>query len=545
MRPRAPLSTERAARPRRGALAPRPAPERPRTPGQRVREALAEAGSGSAVGRLFHRLFAAIFLIAWLSLAAQIDLLVGRRGLLPVAPFLALAEAQGSSFLDLPTFLRWTGGSDTALHAGISAGALLCVAALLGLRPRLCLGLSTFLYLGYAVSCRQFLGFQWDNLLLECGLLASLLPVDRRAPLVHLLFRVLLFKLYWESGLAKWQSPLHDWQDGSAMTFYYETAPIPARLAHAFHALPEFWHQLESWFTLFFELVLPFAVFAPRRWRLGAAAVFTFFQLVNIVTSNYGFFSYLALSLHVFLLREADLLRARRALEQRLPALHRMRVRARALRIRGARRSPFQQLGRVLWSFVPAARQGMIRASGIRLVAFAYLSISLLEGAAHFGGAPGLLEPIAELRAVYAPFRLVNNYHLFAAITRERIEPELQTQEEGSDAWVAHDFAHKPGDPRRAPHLVAPHQPRVDFLLWFYGLSYRRGTPNYVNTLLERVCQEPEVVRGLFPGGLPARPQAARMGFFRYHFTKRDELAATGAWWRREWVGALPELRCR
>src|SRR5256885_8382782 len=45
----------------------------------------------------------------------------------------------------------------------------------------------------------------------------------------HLLLRVLLFKLYFESGIAKWQSGLHDWHDGSAMTFYYETAPLPAR----------------------------------------------------------------------------------------------------------------------------------------------------------------------------------------------------------------------------------------------------------------------------------------------------------------------------
>ena len=85
------------------------------------------------------------------------------------------------------------------------------MAALVGLWPRVCFALSTALYLSYATVGRDFLSFQWDNLLLECGLLAAFLPAGRRAspaPLVHLLFRLVLFKLYFESGIAKWQSPI-------------------------------------------------------------------------------------------------------------------------------------------------------------------------------------------------------------------------------------------------------------------------------------------------------------------------------------------------
>ena len=57
----------------------------------------------------------------------------------------------------------------------------------------------------------------------------------------------------------------------------------------------------------------------------------------------------------------------------------------------------------MLWSFVPAPRQRNIQVWTIRGAAFVYLAISLLEGAAYFGDAPGLLEPIADLRAA-APF---------------------------------------------------------------------------------------------------------------------------------------------
>ena len=69
--------------------------------------------------------------------------------------------------------------------------------------------------------------------------------------------------------MAKWQSPIGDWHDGSAMTYYYETAPLPTWLALYAHHLPAWWHHLESRLTLVLELVVPFAIFGPRRARLS------------------------------------------------------------------------------------------------------------------------------------------------------------------------------------------------------------------------------------------------------------------------------------
>jgi hypothetical protein len=271
-------------------------------------------GSGSAVAALFGMLFALVSLVAWLSLGVQVRRLIGSHGLLPLADFIEAAREAGvARWTRLPTIFLWT-QSDGALVAGIAVGVGLSLAALLGLRRRLCVGLSTVLYLSYVVAGRVFLGFQWDNLLLECGLLAVFLPTTRRAPVAHFLFRALLFKLYFESGLAKWQSPLGDWQDGSAMTYYYETAPLPTALAFYAHNLPTWWHHLESRATLVLELVVPFAIFGPRRARLATAAALTGFQAVNALTANYGFFCYLATALHVFLLDDGDLARVRRFL---------------------------------------------------------------------------------------------------------------------------------------------------------------------------------------------------------------------------------------
>jgi hypothetical protein len=494
-------------------------------------------GSGPDVARFFGMLLALVSLVAWLSLGVQVRRLIGARGLMPVADFIEAARDAGVARLStLPTIFLWT-QSDRVLVAGIVVGVALSLAALVGFRRRLCFALIAALYLSYAVAARTFLSFQWDNLLLESCLLAAFLPQARRAPLVHFLFRALLFKLYFESGLAKWQSPLGDWQDGTAMTYYYETAPLPTALAFFAHHLPAWWHHFESRATLFLELVVPFAIFGPRRARLAAAVALTGFQIANALTANYGFFCYLAAALHVFLLDDADLARLQRFLLPRLggaPVAAPPSTGAEARDVADAR-----------------AVDRLAAGAGVAV----YLGLSLAEGAFAFGGGgePGLV-----LTAV-APFvdraemlRLVNTYHLFASITRERIEPEFQTlgpdgDESDDAAWTAHDLRHKPGAPSRAPDFVAPHQPRLDFQLWFHGLAFRRGQPPYVHVLLERMCEDAAAVRPFFSesrDALPEHPRAVRVVYWQYHFASRAEKRATGAWWTRERLAATPPVRC-
>jgi hypothetical protein len=473
----------------------------------------AAPGSGPAVAWLFHRVLAGIFVVAWLSLGWQVDVLIGSRGLLPIGSY--LAANPGLSATEFPTVFL-LGASDTALHAGIWLGAGLSLAALLGLWPRLCTGFSTLLYLSYAAASRTFLSFQWDNLLLECGALAVFLPTDRPARWIHVLFRVLLFKLYWESGIAKWQSYLGDWHDGSAMTWYYQTAPLPAWPAWYAHHLPVLWHHLESWGVLVLELVLPLGIFAPRPIRLALFAVFSAFQLVNLATANYGFFVYLALALHLFLLDDGDVAR----LARRRSGIAPRRVAA-----------------------TPPAWLRAARAAVAALVSVVYISISLLSALVAFVPLPAPLQPlIVAVHQAYAPWRLVNTYHLFGHITRERVEPEFQIEVDGT--WQPFHLHHKPGDVMRAPDLVAPHQPRIDFQLWFYGLSFRRGMPTYVGALLEHLCRDPASVQSLFAGALPAQPAAVRIVFWDYRFTSPTTRRETGAWWERQQVAETHPLRC-
>jgi hypothetical protein len=490
-------------------------------------------GSGPAVGRSFVRAFALISLIAWLSLGKQLSVLLGSRGLLPAADFMAAVRAQPEvSWFDLPTLFWWS-QSDGLLRLGVVLGAVLSIAALLGLRHRLCFALSTLLYLSYATLARDFLSFQWDNLLLECGLLAAFLPARGPSPLVHFLFRLVLFKLYFESGIAKWQSSLHDWHDGSAMTYYYETAPLPTWLAYRAHHLPVWWHHFESRATLALELIVPLAIFGPRPARLFAAVAFTLFQLGNAGTANYGFFCYLALALNLFLVDDEDIDRARVRAAPYLPT--RLRAWAGAL-ARGAPATPP----------TPAdpARRWLGRGGATLFVA-----LSLAEATLHFsqpGLLVGLLRPLLSLND---SFRLVGTYHLFGSITRARIEPEFQTalapvSPDDEAAWTPHHLWHKPGDVNRRPDFVAPHQPRVDFQLWFYGLSYERREPLYVGALVARLCEDPDAVQPLFRAPLPPHPAAVRIVYWHYQFASPAETDATGAWWRRTRVAASRAVPC-
>ncbi len=244
----------------------------------------------------------------------------------------------------------------------------------------------------------------------------------------------------------------------------------------------------------------------------------TGFQLVNLATANYGFFVYLALALHVFLLDERDLVRAGDWL-------------------RGKLRRPTFTLPE------PVIRWRELRMIAAGLFATAYVGLSAIDATIAFAEPRGeIADATIGVRKWVAPFRLVHVYHLFGSITRERIEPEFQTSD--GSTWTAHDLHDKAGDPMRPPPLVAPHQPRVDFLLWFYGLSFRRGTPGYVAAILDRMCHEPATVAPLFVDELPPAPAAVRIVFWRYHFTTPEERAASGAWWSREQVAALRPMDC-
>jgi hypothetical protein len=135
------------------------------------------------------------------------------------------------------------------------------------------------------------------------------------------------------------------------------------------------------------------------------------------------------------------------------------------------------------------------------------------------------------------PFRVSNQYGLFAVMTRARYEIEFQGSRDGQ-VWVAYPFRYKPQNPREAPHLYAPYQPRFDWNLWFASLGGWRENPFVVRTEAQLLRGSPSVL-SLFAGNpFPDRPpRQVRAVVWQYWFTDLKVKRAEGFWWRRKFLG--------
>jgi len=135
------------------------------------------------------------------------------------------------------------------------------------------------------------------------------------------------------------------------------------------------------------------------------------------------------------------------------------------------------------------------------------------------------------------PLRSVNGYGLFARMTTVRNEIVIEGSDDGTN-WLPYEFPWKPGDVMRRPAFVAPHQPRLDWQMWFAALTpYRANPSQWFTRLLQRVLDgEPSVLALLASNPFPtAPPRYVRAVVWEYHFSDAGD--ASGAWWRREWRG--------
>jgi predicted DCC family thiol-disulfide oxidoreductase YuxK len=461
----------------------------------------------AAATAVFLRLLGVTFLVAFVSLWVQVDGLVGERGILPVSAFLEWVRGQtGAERYWLAPTLCWFSGTDAFLHALCGAGVLASALLIFGVVPAAAAGLAWLLYLSLTVAGQIFLEFQWDMLLLEAGLLAVFLASPRRlrvrsgllaSALALFLMRWLLFRLMFSSGIVKLSSGDSAWRSLTALRVYYETQPIPPWTAWFMHQLPSTFQTVSAVFLFFVELAVPFLYFAPRRLRHFACAMTILLQLLIAATGNYAFFNLLTVALAVLLIDDRS-----------FPARWRE-----AARLGGGDRG---------WP-----RGVLVPAAAILLAA------SAVPLAAAIGGATRIPGPLVALYRALAPLRSSNGYGLFAVMTTARPEIVVEGSDDGI-VWRAYEFRWKPGDPLRAPRFVAPHQPRLDWQMWFAALGGYEENPWLIRFLRKLQEGSPEVVRLLATDPFPRHPpRLLRAVVYDYRFTSRAERARTGAWWQR------------
>ena len=457
---------------------------------------------------LFLRLLGCIYLIAFLSLWVQIHGLVGSNGILPADQFLSAVRQQvGASGYHLVPTLFWLNPSDLCLHLLCAGGVVLSLALIAGFFPMWSLvGLWGF-YLSLVSIGQAFLSFQWDVLLLETGFLAIFLaPLhirDTRAfqPSTAFLWlsRWLLFRLMFASGFVKLASD-EVWRNLTALNFHYETQPLPTSIAWYVHQLPEWFQKISVLGMFAVELVIPFLIFAPRRLRAVGCIGLVGLQVLIILTGNYCFFNLLTIALCLLLIDDVTW---KRLLPERLmPPI----------------RLPEQPPHRYRRVCIAVVAVFLFLLSGIR-----------------FSGQLFRETWIPDV-AWITPFRSVNTYGLFADMTESRPEIIVEGSNDGI-TWETYEFRWKPGDLKSAPKWVAPHQPRLDWQMWFAALQGDyQNTYWFLNFMGSLLRGNPVVLKLLAENPFPdTPPRYVRATLYNYTFSDRATKRSEGVWWEREW----------
>src|SRR5579863_860429 len=454
------------------------------------------------VSFLFLRLFGLITLFAFVSFAVQAQGLIGSRGILPLSELVgALGSRLGLERFVLVPMVFWLNDSDLAIQAVCWVGAVASLMLALNLLPRVALVLVYALYLSLLYAGQTFMTYQWDTFLLETTIVALIMSF---APTTGMwLARWLLFRFMFMSGVVKLISGDPNWRNLSALSYHFLTQPLPTPLAWYAAQLPALVLKAVTGSALFIELVLPFLIFCPRRLRFVAAAGILLLQISISLTGNYNWFNLQTLLLCLILFDDAAL---GRTLPPRLLGVAQARSRSREPR-----------------------RAATI---AVNVIAALMVFVSLAQMDERFGGSPPTLA--AAIGRLIEPLQIVNPYGLFAVMTTTRDEIIVEGSDDGVQ-WREYEFRFKLGDVTRRPPWNMPHQPRLDWQMWFAALDDAGRVP-WFSRFLERLLEnEPSVTALLEKNPFPVKPPTyVRAELYQYTYAARG---AAGRWWDRRLVG--------
>ena len=230
-----------------------------------------------------------------------------------------VARVLGSArFWYAPTVFWWS-SSDRFLLVVVVVGMAASLLLVLNVWPRGMLAICLVAFLSFIAAAQDFASYQSDGMLLEAGFISLFFAPSgwwprwgssdppSRASRYMLIW--LMFRIYFESGIAKILGHDPEWRDFTAMDQYYQNGPLPTWIAWYAHQLPHAFHEATAVLVLALELVLIFGIFLPRRSRIVLFFVITAWQIGIILTSNYAFLNYLVLVLGFLLLDDKFLLR--------------------------------------------------------------------------------------------------------------------------------------------------------------------------------------------------------------------------------------------
>ncbi|XP_025087696.1 lipase maturation factor 2-like isoform X2 [Pomacea canaliculata] len=422
--------------------------------------------------------------------------------------------------------------------------------------------------------------------------LRGLLPHDN---ITFWLVRWLLFRLMFASGVVKLTSYCPTWWGLTALTVHFESQCIPTPLAWYWHHFPEWFLRVSCVATYVIEIALPFLFFVPIR----ALRMFSFFwqvvlQVLIILTGNYNFFNLLTIALCISILDDKCFSRASEDANKKPGSIFRLvgfgiSVLATGLvlgigahytvKLFSLEHNPdftiksqiaftekqfhdwlemimpwTMRLGAASLAFeifkainmsrklksgwvMKGLSQFQIMFFGI--IAAAMFSISLVDltvvdRTAYFS----LPQTIHDLHTKTEPFQITNSYGLFRKMTGVGGRPEVivEGSYEANRGWKEYNFLYKPGDVSARPPIVAPHQPRLDWQMWFAALGNYQNHRWFVTLLYRLLTAQPEVLELMGDNPFPEKPpNYVRALLYHYHYTPSTPLNSSQKkdWWER------------
>jgi len=316
-----------------------------------------------------------------------------------------------------------------------------------------------------------------------------------------------------ESGVVKLSCGDKTWRNLTALNTHFMTQPLPTWMGWYFHQSPPWFRKLSTLMVYAIEIGLPIFIFISPETRVIACAGFVFLMLVIFVTGNYTFFNLITVSLCLLLLGDTFW-------EQILP--HPLQV-------------------HILFSLHSSKfSQALLFAQTVLLGGVLFISLpQLLRSIFPKISIPNFLKI---LEYAISPFRIINSYGLFRVMTTTRPEIQVEGSYDGK-IWLPYSFKYKPGDLDCRPKFVEPHQPRLDWQLWFAALSSFQSSPWFHNFCIRLLQASPDVLKLIQKNPFPQKPpRYVRALLYDYRFTTQKEKKDSGQWWTKEYLGVYSPI---
>jgi len=465
------------------------------------------------------RLLGFVYAVAFFVAAQQLVSLIGGHGLTPARYFLGEIHSQLGSrtagMLQVPT-LFWFGISDNGLSIFAWVGFGLSLVVLAGYANAIILTVLWVMYMSIVHIGQIWYGYGWETQLLETGFLSIFLcplldarPFPKRAPplLVIWLFRWLGFRIMIGAGLIKLRGD-PCWRDLTCLYYHYETQPIPSPISRYLHFAPHWFHNVETAWNHFIELVVPWFSFAPRTARHMAGVLLITFQIFLIISGNLSFLNYVTI---IPFLACFDDTFFRRILPK---------------------------------SLVRRAEEAAQQAKPCRVQNGVAIALSILVAYLSVAPVLNLVSNRQVMNSSFDPLDLVNTYGAFGSVGKERYEIIFEGTDDalisGDTKWKEYEFTAKPGDPNRRPPFIAPYQPRIDWQIWFAAMASPADYPWTLHFVWKLLHNDRGTLSLLANDPFPTSPpRYIRARLYRYHFAPIGD----PAWWKRERIGEwLPAL---